>query len=69
MDRTFAEKGSRSCQDEYVMTRREALELITMAGLATLLAACGRKGPLTPPQSVDPDDPDEYELEPDEYGF
>ncbi len=52
-----------------MMTRRETLELITAAALVSLLAACGRKGPLTPPDQVDPDDPDEYELEPDEYGF
>lgn len=51
------------------MTRREALELMTAAALATLVAACGRKGPLTPPDKIDPDDPDEYELDPDEYVF
>ncbi len=44
------------------MTRRELLELSAAMLAAALLAACGRKAPLTPPDEIDPDDDNEYEL-------
>ena len=48
------------------MTRRELLELSAGLLAATLLAACGRKGELTPPDQIDPNDNNQYELWPED---
>lgn len=44
------------------MTRRDLLKLSAAMLAAALVAACGRRGPLTPPDQIDPDDDDVYEL-------
>jgi predicted small lipoprotein YifL len=50
------------------MNRRNVLELAAVLLAATLLAACGRKGPLLQPEDVDPDDNSEYEMWPEDAG-
>jgi len=48
------------------MTRRKFLEFSGGLIALALVAACGRKGPLTPPDQIDPDDPDDYLLWPED---